>query len=256
MKLLNVGIKEEAAYILPVGDLHLGDVAFKGAGKQKLIDNLNWALESKHPAKIFIMGDVFNLASRSSKTSPFESDPDEIFEAEEIFRPYKSLIIGAVYGNHERRVKDHFGYDPLRVFCNQLSIPYCGASAVIRVQVGKRDDSDSYWQTYNLYAHHGTGGGSSVGNALNVCYKLERIISGCDAYMVGHSHQLVTGVREVYYPSSSSVKMRKVHYLVTGSYLNWNASYAEDFLLAPSKLGSPRIRLDGRRDRHDLHCSI
>jgi len=50
--------------------------------------------------------------------------------------------------------------------------------------------------------------------------------------------------------------MRKVHYVSCGSYLDYANSYAEDGMMSPGKLGSPRIRFNGLRDRHDVHISI
>jgi hypothetical protein len=41
-----------------------------------------------------------------------------------------------------------------------------------------------------------------------------------------------------------------------GSYLEWSNSYAEKGMLAPAKLGSPRIRFDGKEYNHDVHVSL
>ena len=48
----------------------------------------------------------------------------------------------------------------------------------------------------------------------------------------------------------------EVHYVSCGSYLGYQDTYAEDKMFAPGKLGSPRIRFNGLRDRHDVHISI
>jgi hypothetical protein len=131
-----------------------------------------------------------------------------------------------------------------------------GHSGIYRFNVGKRPDGAAYWNTYHLAVHHSTGGGGSVGNALNQAVKLESVYTGCDAYLIGHNHQLVTAVQERYYPAPSGIKSRKVHYVGCGSYLAYPDSYAEGGMMKPGKMGSPRIRLDGRRERHDLHVSL
>lgn len=257
MELITNRIDEEACFVLPIGDLHIGDRAFAKEGKRKLLSNLEWACnEAKHPVRIILMGDIFNIAGRSSKTNPFESNPNEVFEAEELFEPVASLIDGAIRGNHENRVVNEFGYDPLQLLCRHLGIRYMGTSGIYRYQVGKRPDSESYWQTYHLAVHHSTGGGGSAGNALNQAVKLESIYTGCDGYLIGHNHQLFNNVQERYYPSASGIKARKVHYIGCGSYLAYPDSYAEGGMMKPGKMGSPRLRLDGRRERHDLHVSL
>lgn len=256
MKLVTTTFPGEFCYILPVGDCHWGDKAFKKVGLRKLQENLDWAMTHQEHTALVIMGDLFNIAGRNEKTSPFESDPEEVLEAQEFFRPYAHLIKGAVRGNHERRMVNNYGIDPLKVFCFNLQIPYLGASGILQVRVGKRPEENWYWQTYYLAIHHSTGGGGKIGNSVSNATKLQDIFEGCDAYLIGHNHNLATAVKTVYYPTSAGIKERKVHFVSCGSYLSYDGSYAEDGMLAPTKLGSPRLRLDGRRDKHDLHISI
>jgi hypothetical protein len=246
----------EKAYCLPIGDIHWGDKAFKQHGRAKLKGNLDWLREHEDHAFGVLMGDIFNVASRTSKTAPWESDPEEYSEAEDFFKPYADLFKGAIRGNHENRMVDAFGADPLKLMCKHIGIPYLGTSALLRIQVGKREDSNSFWQNYYMAIHHTTGGGGTLGNALNSVSRLEKVISGCDVYAGGHNHQLVTGVRQSYHPMPSGPQMRKVHYVSCGSYLDYPESYAEAGMMSPGKLGSPRIRFNGLRDRHDVHISI
>jgi hypothetical protein len=240
--------KAEAAYVLPIGDLHIGDQAFGKDGFEKLKANLEWAtVDAKHPVRIILMGDIFNFAGRNQKTSPFESDPDEVFKAEELFEPYAPLIVGAIRGNHERRVVNEFGYDPLALFCRHLKIPYMGVSGVVRFDVGS--------QSYDVAVHHSTGGGGSIGNALNQATKLESVYTGCDAYLIGHNHQLTTGAQDRYsMDANGNLRSKRVVYVCCGSYLAYAESYAEEAMMKPGKMGSPRLRLNGLD--HDLHVSV
>jgi len=49
--------------------------------------------------------------------------------------------------------------------------------------------------------------------------------------------------------------IRKRQIIVScGSFLDWDESYAEQKQMPPSKLGSPRIRLDGTTN--DIHVSL
>lgn len=256
MDFAEIKMPAEKAYCLPVGDIHWGDKAFKKVGKEKLKANLDWLEEHKDHAFGVIMGDVFNVAGRDTKTTPFESDSDEYYEAEAFFKPYAHLFVGAVRGNHEDRLRNMYGFDPLKLFCNHLNIPYFGPAALLRIQVGKRPDSNWFWNSYYMMVHHTSGGGGSLGGALEKVKKLERIMPGCDVYAGGHTHQLVTGVSQRFTPTPTGPKMVKVHYVVTGSYLDYEGSYAEDHMMEPGKLGSPRIRFSGVRDHRDIHISV
>ena len=258
MRYIEVDVDDSTAYLLPIGDIHIGDRAFRVEGEDKLIGYLKWARERQDQARIILMGDIFNVATRASKTSPFETESSEFQRATDLFSPYANLIIGAIDGNHEARLRDFVGYSPLESFCRELKIPYAGWSATVRLRVGKRASEDAvYRQRYFIYAHHTTGGGGSLGNALNTVRKLEEVVQGCDVYLGGHNHQLVEGARDVWVPSDQShacVK-RRVHYVSCGGYLEWEGSYNEQAMRSPSKLGSPRIRFSGG-DSKDVHCSI
>lgn len=256
MDFIHITIPTEKAYVLPIGDIHFGDRSFGKKGRAKLLGNLNWLRDNEHQAVGVLMGDIYNIAGRDTKTSPFTNNPDEITEAEDFFRPYSDLFKVAIRGNHERRLVNNYGFDPLKGFCKHLNIPYGGVSALLRIQVGAREDSNSYWNTYNMAIHHTTGGGGKLGNALSGVLKLAEVVPGCDVYAGGHNHQLVTGVQEKLRPTLTGPKPYKAHYVSCGSYLEYEGSYAEEGMYIPGKLGSPRIRFSGVREKHDVHVSI
>jgi len=258
MKYLEVSVPEDHAYLIPISDIHWSDPSFKKGGKQKLKGYCDWVMERPN-AFIFLMGDVYNVASRYGKTSPFEiEDTDEYEEAINFFEPYKSRIIGAITGNHEFRIEDEFGINPLQFFCKALEVPYCKYSAVIRFKVGKRKNAGNrYYQNYFVYAHHSTGGGGTIGGKLNRVVKLGDIVEGCDLILGAHNHQLAVAPRDVFYPSiQGGIMKRRIWYVDCGGYLEYDDSYAEKAMLVPAKTGSPRIRFSGKEKHHDVHCSL
>ena len=271
MRYLSCTVQADCAYLIPIGDIHIGDKAFGHEGRKKLRGYIDWVKTTEN-ARIFLMGDVFNCASRTSKTSPFETNTDEYKEAEGIFKPVRHRILGAIDGNHEARMLDSFGYSPLQSLCASLEVPYCGWSAVLELSVGHRRPKRRHGvhNQYFVYFHHTTGGGMTLGGALNRAVKLQEIIQGIDVFCGAHNHQLVTGVRTVFLPhaGSHSIMQKKVTYVDCGSYLDWDESYAEKGMHPPGKLGSPRIRFAGARSTsnstthastwksRDVHVSI
>jgi hypothetical protein len=258
MKYLTCEIPDDHAYIIPIGDIHMGDHNFTKESLKKLKGYCDWVMERPN-ARIFLMGDIFNVAGRNSKTSPFETDMNEYQKASEFFKPYASRIIGAIDGNHEYRMYDEFGISPLQLFCRELNIPYCKYSAMIRLKVGKRTSKGAgnrYKQNYFVYAHHTSGGGGTVGGKLNRVTKLRDVVEGCDVLLGAHNHLLATAPQDVFYPSiQGGIKKRRIWYVDCGSFLEWNDGYAEKGMLAPAKLGSPRVRFDGT-DKRDIHISL
>jgi hypothetical protein len=264
MKFISATIKHDKAYLIPIGDIHLGDKAFGKAGRAKLAGYLDWVAKTPN-ARVFLMGDVFNVAGRGTKTSPFESSASEYDQAHGLFEPVRSQILGVIDGNHEARMIDMFGYSPLQAFCARLGVPYCGWSAVLELKVG-RNRTNAYY----CYMHHTTGGGGSLGGALNRSLKLQDIVQGVDVYCGGHNHQLVTGVKSVYRPDPAGQRVvaRKITYVDCGSYLDYENSYAEKGMYPPGKLGSPKLsfkgyvatsnktRSENHDTSHDVHVSL
>lgn len=256
MRTISTAVDADHAYLLPIGDLHVGARGFGKHGKRKLLGYLQWAREHEDVARIFLMGDLFDIATRKSKTSPFDSSASEHVEVLDIFEPFRDLVIGAVDGNHEARMLDFAGFSPTYYLCRALDIPYCRWSACLKFRVGLRKaeklKKPCYRCTYDIFIHHSTGAGSTAGAALNRIEKLERLCSPCDLYLGGHHHQLVVGSRETMTPAGT---LRRITYVCTGSFMGWEGSYAEEKAYGPAKLGAPRIRLAGA-DRKDIHVSV
>ena len=271
MKDVKVVLPYNEAYIVPIGDIHIGDPQFTQEAEDKLRGYINWVKEHEN-ARIILMGDIFNMATITSPSSTFRENErivkrrqetgyecyGEVDYASELFEPVKDKIITAIKGNHENRMKKLADYDPLAVFCKNLGIVYSDISAVVYAKVGKpnrkeRPSGSSF--TYTIYAHHTTGGGGSAGSKINRVDKLRDIVSGCDCYLGGHNHGLGSSWGSIFTIDKANCKTSQVKHLLatTGSYLAYKDGYAEEMMLAPSKLGSPRIRLSGVK--FDLHLS-
>lgn len=237
----------DVGYVIPIGDIHLGSTSFGEKGRVLLKGYLDWVKDRKD-ACIVLMGDLFDVATRTSATTPFESSSSEYRTAVDLFKPYAKKIVASIRGNHCQRLLNYAGYDPMEQFAAQLNIPYMGLSTVTRFNVGK--------ETYFGYFHHSTGGGGTLGSALNRAVKLQDIVQGVDFYCIGHNHQLVNGSRVVYKPNNTGtgIDEHRMWYIDCGSYLDYPESYAEMMMLSPGKLGSPRIRLNGKK--HDVHVSM
>lgn len=250
-------IPEKEGYIIPIGDLHIGDPAFRDFGFKKISGYIKWIKENPN-SRVILGGDIFNCATRESKTSPFGQKDNEFQLAVKLFEPIRSQIVGAVTGNHENRLVDFANFDIMNAFCQKLEIPYMGYSGVINFKVKKEPDG-YYRHNYFIYVHHTTGGGGSQGGAINRVEKLSDIVEGCDAYLGFHSHKLVATPVVKYYPSIKNthhqLEEHRVWYISCGSYLEYNNSYPEMKMMPPQKLGSPKLELSGKKYK-SIHVSI
>ena len=221
-------IPEKVGYVLPIGDLHFSDKAFQDLSYKKFLGYRDWVLENPN-SRVVLGGDMFNVATRGSITSPFGqrmSVNEEMNEIVEILTPIKKQIAGAIEGNHEFRGIDFLDLSLTETLCGKLDIPYMGISGVINFKVGKKRSLS--WRTmaqnYYIYFHHTIGGGNTIGGGLNRVEKLGNIMEGVDCYCGFHNHKLSMAKSIIYKPNPDSkrVEERVVSHFTCGGYLQYD----------------------------------
>lgn len=227
--------------VFPFGDLHCGSKHFN---EKYVKSDLQLVDEDRENSRIIVMGDVIENANKSSVgAGVYEQSEDPVSQVEraaEIFSPYRDLIDGIVTGNHELRSYKSEQIDLMYLFAKFLGLEhkYMGYSGVIGYAWNKR--------SYNVYVWHGAGGGGRPGSSIN---KLEDQVKTVDAdvYLMGHVHRKMAYKKDVFRVDSRNRKMTKGEqmFIVTGSSLEWNGSYAQMTGLAPSTAGYPHFILDG-----------
>lgn len=258
MKILTCTVKEDEMFIVPIGDLHVGDKGFTKESYKKLKETLDWVQETPN-AYVFLNGDLLNCSTRISKTSPYDQNMDLSEQKDEIVRVFDSIkdkIIGAVSGNHEQRIEDFCGDNPLREVCYRLNIPYCGYTAVVDFRIGWREDKKQNLVQYTGLFHHTTGGGQTIGSKVNRIEKLRTICHNADLFCGSHNHMLgaIPVVAPEFNLRAHKIDNRVQLLVDCGGYLVWNDSYAEAKALEPVQIGSPIIRLDGKKK--DIKVSL
>jgi hypothetical protein len=249
MKVINCKVTDNEMFIVPIGDIHCGDKGFTKESQRKLKETIDWVKETPN-SRIFLNGDLLNCSTRISKTSPYDQNMDLGEQKDyivDLFSEVKNQIIGAVSGNHEQRIEDFCGDNPLRDVCFRLGISYCGYMAVVDFRVGWREDKKSNAVQYTGVFHHTTGGGQTVGSKLNRVEKLRSLCRNADLFCGGHNHMIgaIPVVSPEFNPYAKVMTQRTQLLVDCGGYLEWNNSYAESKGLEPLKIGSPVIKLDG-----------
>lgn len=249
-------IQEKVCYLIVFSDIHFGDRSFTKKSESLLRKNIKFVKDHKN-ARVLLNGDIFNVATRVSKTSPFEQTHEQEFDrAIEFFNPIKDKIIGMTDGNHEFRLEDFANFSITNTFCKALNISYLGYSAIINFKVFKRPDGRRYMQSYLGYFHHGYGGGGGLGGKLNKVDRMRNIVPDADFYVGSHTHQMFQVPISII---RANVRKKKIEVhnqmlINSGSYLDWNGAYAERMGLAPVTLGSPKITLSGTT--HNIKVEI
>ncbi len=267
MKTITEVIKDESAYLLVIGDLHLEDPFFTEKSEKKIRGYVDWV--KKHPnARVFLNGDIFNVATRKSVTSPFGVNPrvanyeSEYDYALDIFGPIRNQIIGANDGNHEQRTIDFSNDSKTLTLCKLLSTPerkviYTQDSCVLFLKVGKsrKRGEDRSAQTYSGFIQHSVGGGSTPGGKLNRANVMRSVVAGCDFYVANHNHLEATAKARVFMPNVAKCTLTEVRQIIitAGGFLDYGG-YVERAQMPPTDLGTPRLRFDGKKK--DIHISL
>ena len=252
MKVKSYKFKNNDIYIVPMGDLHIGDRCFTKRSEALVQEKIDWVKHTPN-AYIFLMGDLINCATLSSPSNPLKQDMDlgnQIRKCVSLFRGVADKILGAIDGNHELRLDRFSGYSPTISICEQLGIHYFKNSAAVLFRLGckktnRRGELNSPRATFSGYFHHSTGGGSTPGGRLNRADKLRSIVTNVDFYCAAHNHSLSTANNIIFRVNETTEKIEEIRQaiLTTGGFLEYSESYAEEKMLTPLKMGCPIIHL-------------
>lgn len=245
----------ESAYIIPISDMHIGDPMFDA---EKFFGYRQWIQDTPN-AYIVLNGDILNTAIKNSVSDIYSEvlSPKEALEtAVKIFTPVKDRILCIVGGNHERRIYKETGMDITEILASKLGVHYAGDECYLKIKIGKAVGKHGNGKPiiYTCYQTHGWGAGRTAGAKVNNLAKMADIVLA-DIYIASHTH-FMTGHQDVYMiPDKSSNKLVEVKrtYVSSGAFLK-RGGYAVTKGYPHSKLGSPRIRLNGTKK--DVHLSI
>ncbi len=202
----------EKVYILPIGDIHIGSEQFDEKYFQYCLDTVD---SIKSDKRIYLMGDLVEAASKQVGNSSFKTDmslDDQIDYVIKSFKPYRKDIVNMVQGNHCARLSKDFDLNVMRIISRALKVP----------------DGNQFLDTfyinqepYTIYTRHGKGSAAYAHTAQGKMIREHQHIDA-DMYLNGHSHRLDYFTT----PNVSDGKIKRRHYVMTGSFLKYNG-YAD-----------------------------
>lgn len=227
--------------IYPLGDVH------KGAASHSAKKWESWLgyLEKTPTSSLLGTGDFLNTAIVGSKSDVYD-ETMTVGEAKRDLRRQLEPLASAgridalMPGNHEDRITRAIGDCPIHDVCDMLEVPYVRAAALLVYHVGDIE--------YEVYVRHGTGNGQSLATLA----KSGQVIRS-DIYITGHTHRQAVTADDFFVRKGTGIRREKRYFVSSGSFLGYE-NYAAQRGYPPSRLGAPRIFLDGKR--WDVHVSI
>lgn len=245
---LKVKEGKDYAELLFISDIHYG---YPTANIEKAKAMMDYALENK--IYVLLGGDLLEAGLTSSigdsvyhqKLNP-QSQMEEMIE---ILAPLAKakLIIGIHRGNHENRIMKNTSIDITKIMAKMLDIPYLSYSCWSLLIVGK--------QKYSMYSTHGCSASVQEHTKLNAVVKLAKMISA-DIVSYSHTHGLASDIiiKQYFDRTKNKIVESKQYVCLTGAYMEWDTSYAQEKNYSISKIGSPKAKLFS--EKKDVHFSL
>jgi len=246
--------------LVVVSDAHVGNPLFSEKHFKRTLDFI------ADNADVFCIlnGDLVEAITKTSKGILFDQKitPQEQRDyVIELLKPIKEKILGATWGNHERRIYNEVGLDVMQDIVKALAtkkyplgLPYRAEGMIHKIKFGHGneghpDKSYVFWG----YCTHGYGGArTKSGKAV----KVERTATwvNCDFYAMSHDHVVnvapddyldhddrETIDKETNFVTGKVVSHRKM-LIKTNAYLKWGG-YSEMGGFPPVDLATPVIFL-------------
>lgn len=234
----------EHLHVYPLGDVHKGSPAHAADRWQEWLNYL----EQTEDVALLCTGDLFNAALKTSVSESY----DEVLTVGQAKRELRGelkplaeqgKIDLLMPGNHDERVYKAVGDCPVEDLADSLEVPYARDAVLVVYKVGSVE--------YEVYVVHGKGGGQVGARASRLAKRADTI--DADIYVSGHTHSQLVFPQDVFKRKGKRIVRKRRLFVSSGSFLNYEG-YAAKSSFAPTKIGAPRIWLDGTR--YDPHVSV
>ncbi len=243
-------------YVVPVGDIHYNAPMFARDAWGHWLRR--WRERIKDGANVWFLGmgdylETLSGSERKAMAAAHESTQEWLDEkvtsdVSALARDLeftKGRWLGWITGNHEYTTGD--GYTTTELLARDLGGSALGVEGWIRLFL-KHENGMTWRGTFDIYAHHGVGGGVLAGSTLNAIERAAQW-ANVDLVCMGHHHALATSIIERVSIAGSAealrLKARPVRLVRTGSFLKSHEpgknSYATRRALRPATLGTPEV---------------
>lgn len=182
--------------IIPFGDVHRDSDMHCGT---KWREFLAYAKGQKD-AYFLGMGDYFDGMSTSEREGLSRSSLHNttIKNIEKLYSEWidrmsrelefmKGRLLGMLGGNHFFSFNSGMSSDT--ILCQNLDARFLGVCSFIRLSIQTQKVEDrSRGVSFDIFAHHGAGGGSTPGATFNTIEKMQQT-ADADLYLMGHDHK-------------------------------------------------------------------
>ena len=186
--------------IIPIGDTHVGSICFD---RKYFEDMVTWICNEPH-TYVIGMGDMVDAVTHMDVARYDVDNLDPEFNTPEKQHKYvekwlgklaeKDKLLFILEGNHEYEIKHRYNHEHCTRWSTDLKVPFLGVQGLMRLVIEENyNTKKNKARCYDIFAHHGHGGGSKTGNAVN---KIQNFANNyyADIYLMGHCLSLDTEI--------------------------------------------------------------
>ena len=211
MKIIDVTIncngRSDRVELFPFFDMHVGKAnCNEGAIRKQVQEIIKRDGMSNRHVRILLGGDMVNAVSPGDrKRFDFSDVADWILEGKKndikdaladmpgreikrvelLFNSVKTLILGALEGNHEKSLRKYHNMDVQADLCERLGCDNLSDEALIRFRFKRKAGSAT---TVVIYMRHGYGSGRKAGAEPSKLYDMLAEWECADVCLSGHTH--------------------------------------------------------------------
>lgn len=179
-------INSNKVQLLPLYDWHLGSEECD----EKLVDSIIDYIKKTPNCYTFMGGDLIECAIygklNNSHTQKYQVQEQVELLCEKL-EPIKDKILFAICGNHEHRVEKATGLDVAALIALNLGVPYYKWETQFMLKLNSNKNKNDK-RNVIIYAHHGSGGGSTSGAKINAVERLHFRAPFANIVYSGHVH--------------------------------------------------------------------
>jgi hypothetical protein len=204
---IECGGRGDRVELFPFFDMHIGkDNCNELALKKQIQEIIKRDEMTNRHVRILLGGDSVNAVSpadrkrfdfsdvadwvlegnkKAIKDALADMPKREIKRVELLFNPVKTLILGALEGNHEKSLRKYHNMDVQTDLCERLGCPNLSDEALIRLRFKRKAGGST---TVVIYMRHGYGGGRKAGAEPSKLYDMLAEWECADVCLSGHTH--------------------------------------------------------------------
>jgi len=225
-------INKKPLHIYCISDTHIGSNVFN---KEYFEYALNLIKKDKHQKIIYLNGDILEVGSKSVGNSAFKQKinvNEQLETAINYFEPLKDYICGVTKGNHDsKRLLKDFDFELTQVLADRFD---CTSVSQLKDTLLINEEP------YNVYATHGKGSAPVQPHLAYGKVMRETGYINADLLFYGHIHR-AGSIQQV---NLINKEYKRKTFVLTGHFLSYKDSYAEEMSLKPIPECFTRVNVD------------